>query len=179
MVARLDVGDLAADLIDNSSGLMSEHGGRRKGIQTIDEMEIAMADAARDGADQDLALARLIDLNVFNRKGLVRPVKYCGFHRETPCYANLKCARASGPLIARNGSCMYHRDCTSGFKPCGRRRPLARPGPTQRQPQIGRMLAFVLTVVDHEPKADVKESAAEALPALALTVLAGVLKLRS
>jgi hypothetical protein len=45
--------------------------------------------------------------------------------------------------------------------------------------QIGRMLAFVLTVVDHEPKADVKESAAEALPALALTVLAGVLKLRS
>jgi hypothetical protein len=41
------------------------------------------------------------------------------------------------------------------------------------------MLAFVLTVIDHEPKADVKESATGALRAFALTVLAGVLKLRS
>jgi hypothetical protein len=139
---------------------VTEHGGGRKRIQTIDEMQIAVADAARNGADQDLALTRLVDVNVFNRKGLVRPVKYCGFHRETPWYANLKCARASGPLIRATAPA-----CTIGIvRPashlCGCQRPLARPGPTHHQPQIGRMLAFVLTVVDHEPKADVKESAA-------------------
>ena len=95
MVARFDVGDFAADRIDDAGGFMAENRGRGKRVEAINEMKVAMADAAGDGAHQDLALTRLVDLDVFDRKGLIRPMKNCGFHRGTPCDAGLNAHAAS------------------------------------------------------------------------------------
>jgi hypothetical protein len=60
VIARLDVGDLAADLFDNSGGFVPEHGGRWIRIETVHEMEVAVAYAAGDGLDQDFAILRLV-----------------------------------------------------------------------------------------------------------------------
>src|SRR6266478_337840 len=79
-VARLDVGDLTADLFDYSGGFVTEHRGRRIRIEAVHEMEVAMTDAAGDGLDQDFAILRLVEFDVLDTEGQLGPMENCGFH---------------------------------------------------------------------------------------------------
>src|ERR1700682_792709 len=82
VVARLDVGDLPADLFDYSGGLVAEHRGRWIRIKTVHEMEVAMAYAAGDGLDENFAILRLVEFDVLDTEGQLGPMENCGFHSE-------------------------------------------------------------------------------------------------
>src|ERR1700722_12197849 len=90
VIARLNGRDLTADSLNDASGLVAEN---RRGLGrqgAVQNMQIAVADAAGDGANKDLARAGLIDLDVFDCKGLFEGAKNGGFHvRISPgCGAN-------------------------------------------------------------------------------------------
>src|ERR1700687_339793 len=105
VVARLDVGDLAADLFDYSGGFVAEHGGGRGGIETVYEMEVAMAYAAGNGLNQDFAILRLVELDVRDTEGQLGPMENCGFHSEcSPCRRYYGCART--PIFRARASAM-------------------------------------------------------------------------
>src|SRR5260370_14957760 len=89
VVAGLDVGNLAADFFDDSGGLVAEHSGCGIGIETIDEVEVAMAYATCDGFDQDFAILRLVEFDVLDTEGQFGPVENCGFHSGCSLSAKL------------------------------------------------------------------------------------------
>ena len=67
MVARLDVGDIGADLFDDAGGLVAEDGratAEGRAPLAVDEVEVGVADAAGRGADEHLGRLRVADLNV-------------------------------------------------------------------------------------------------------------------
>jgi hypothetical protein len=107
MVARLDVTDVASDRFDHAGRFVAEHSGRRVRVKTVNEVQIAVAYAAGHGAHQHLALARLVNLHLFDRQGLIRPVKYSGFHRGTPSdgFAAERCSGGSRPRRSSLARC--------------------------------------------------------------------------
>src|ERR1700674_2169141 len=94
MVARLEVAHRLADCLDDSRCLVTEHRGGRMGVVAVDEMEVAVAYAARDCPQQHLAILRLVDIDIFDSEWLLWPMKHGGFHRGSPCFTNFTHARA-------------------------------------------------------------------------------------
>src|SRR5208282_4144761 len=82
VIAGFHVGHLLADFLDDAGGLVAEHRGRGVRIQTVNEMQVAVAYAARDSFNQDFAVLRLVDFDVFDTEGQVGPVENSGFHPE-------------------------------------------------------------------------------------------------
>jgi hypothetical protein len=80
VIARLHVGDLFSDRLDDTGGLVSENGGRGIRIETVHEMQIAMAHAAVRRLDEDFAILRLIDLDVLDGQLLIGAMEDGGFH---------------------------------------------------------------------------------------------------
>ena len=66
VVARLDVGNLLADLFDDASGFVAEDCGRRERPLALYEVEVAVADAAGSGAHDDLAGHGLVVLDLLD-----------------------------------------------------------------------------------------------------------------
>ena len=87
MIAGLHVRHLIANRLDDAGSLVPKDGGCGHGVEPIDEVEVAVADAAGDGAHEDLARHRLIDLHFLDRERLVRRVEDCGFHDVAPAAA--------------------------------------------------------------------------------------------
>ena len=82
-VAGLDVAHVRPHRLHDARGLMAEHRGKLgQRIGAIDEVEVAVTDAAGDGAHQHLAPDRLVDVDLLDDERLVGPVKECCFH---PC----------------------------------------------------------------------------------------------
>jgi len=52
----------------------------RERIVAVDEVQVTVADAAGDDADEYLVRHGLVDLDVLDGQGLVRPVKYGSLH---------------------------------------------------------------------------------------------------
>ena len=80
MVAGLHVIDGLAHFLDDSGGFMAEDRGRGKGIVAVDEVQVAMANAAGDGAHQDFAILRLVDLDVLDNQRLIGTIEHGGLH---------------------------------------------------------------------------------------------------
>jgi hypothetical protein len=80
VIARLNVGDLVADGLDDAGGLVAEDGGGGMRVGALYEVEVAVADAAGGGADDDLVGDRLVELDVLDREGLLGAVEEGGFH---------------------------------------------------------------------------------------------------
>ena len=80
MIARLQIRDRLADLLDHAGGLMTEDRGRGKRIVAVHEMQVAVADARRGGAEQNFVVARIVDIDLLDRKRLFGSVKNCCFH---------------------------------------------------------------------------------------------------
>ena len=84
MVAGLHVVHGLAHFLDDSGGFMAQHGRSGKRVVAVDEVQVAMANAARDGAHQDFAIQRLVDLDVFDNQRLLGTIEYGGLHRRSP-----------------------------------------------------------------------------------------------
>ena len=82
VIAGLQVRDLRADFLDDAGGLVAEHRGRRPHVEAVDEMEIAVADAAGDGAHDDFALFGLVDIDLLDREWLTGTVEDSSFHLD-------------------------------------------------------------------------------------------------
>ncbi len=74
--------DLRADRLDDAGRLVAEDRRRRERVVAVDEVQVAVADAAGDGAHEHLAPDGLLDLDVLDRQGLVGTVEDGGFHGE-------------------------------------------------------------------------------------------------
>ncbi len=80
MIAGLHVGDLLADLLDDARGLVPEDRRRGPHVEAVDEMEVAVAYAARDDFDANLAILRLVDIDILDFQRLIGSVEDCCFH---------------------------------------------------------------------------------------------------
>ena len=80
VIAGLEVGNLRADFFDDAGGLVAEHGGRRPHVEAVDEMEIAVAHAAGDGAHDDFALFGFVDFDLLDGEWLTGTVEDSSFH---------------------------------------------------------------------------------------------------
>ena len=84
MVARLDIGDVLADRLDDAGAFVPEHDRGRGRIEPLDEVQIAMAKPGKGGAQHDFAAPRLLQRDVLDRQRLVRRVQDGGFHPNLP-----------------------------------------------------------------------------------------------
>ncbi len=84
VVARLHIGDVGADLLDDAGGLVPKHRGQRVRIKAFHEVQIGMAEAGDRRADQDLARARLRQADVLDDQRLVDFIEDGGLHRALP-----------------------------------------------------------------------------------------------
>jgi hypothetical protein len=82
VIAGLEVGDLRADFLDDAGGLVTENRGGRPHVEAVDEMEIAVAHAAGDGAHDDLALFGFVDIDLLDREWLTGTVEDSSFHLD-------------------------------------------------------------------------------------------------
>jgi hypothetical protein len=80
VVTRLEIADAFADLLDYAGCFVAEDRWRTVRIETLDEMQIAVADAGRDRAHQDLVILRIIDIDLLDRQRLIGTMKYGGLH---------------------------------------------------------------------------------------------------
>ncbi len=105
MIAGLHVGYLFADFFDDSGGLVAEHRGRRVRVETVNEMQVAMAYAAGDGLDQDFAVLRLVEFDVVDTERLIGPVENGGFHSDCSLSVAIVLAARAGneKRKAKNG----------------------------------------------------------------------------
>src|SRR5262249_33594058 len=73
VIAGTQRGHVGTDSLDHTRALVAEDIGsiERKSPEAIDDVEVAVTDAGRRGADQDLAAPRLVDLHGFDRERLV------------------------------------------------------------------------------------------------------------
>ena len=85
-------------------GLVAEDRGGRERVIAVDEVEIAVAHAARDGAHEHLASDRLRDLNVLDGEGFVGTVKYRGFHGQLLSRGRRSLTRIRAPGTARSST---------------------------------------------------------------------------
>ena len=84
MIARLHGAHFGAHLLDHAGALVPQHGGQRIGVGAFHEMQVGVADAGGDGADQNLVRAGLADLHVFDLEGLAHFAQDGGFHGFLP-----------------------------------------------------------------------------------------------
>ena len=75
-----------ADRLDDAGRLVAEDGGRRERVEAVDEVQVAVADAAGDGAHEHLAPDGLVDVDVLDRERLVGAVEHGGFHVVLLCW---------------------------------------------------------------------------------------------
>ena len=71
---------LQADLLDDPRRLVAEDGGRGEGVEAVDEVQVAVADAGGDDAHEHLAARGLVDVDVLDRERLIGPVEHGSFH---------------------------------------------------------------------------------------------------
>ncbi len=113
VIARLELADLEADLLDNPRGLVAEDGGRGERVVAIDEVEVAVTDPRGDDSDKDLAADGLVDVDFLDCQRLVRTMEYGCFHTGLLC-------GSSGIRASRR-----HADCAA---PANVSRPVAAAG---------------------------------------------------
>ena len=86
MVAGAHGRHVLANRLDDAGALVAEHDRPvgREAADTVDDMQIAVADAGRDGADQHLAPRWRVDIDRFDRQRRVRLAENGGFdlHRD-------------------------------------------------------------------------------------------------
>ena len=80
VVARLHVADLVTDGFDDAGWLVAENRGRGQRVEAVNEVQVAVADTRRHGLDEYLVALRLVDVDILDGQGLVRPVEDGGFH---------------------------------------------------------------------------------------------------
>src|SRR5262245_14985353 len=80
VVTGLELRHVRADRFDDPRRLVPEDGGRRERVEAFDEVEIAVADAARHRAHQHFARDGLGDVDVLDRELFVRTVEDGSFH---------------------------------------------------------------------------------------------------
>src|ERR1700751_2939836 len=80
VIAGLQVRDLRADFLDDAGRLVAEDGGGGPHVEAVDEMEIAVAYAAGDGADHDFALFGFVDIDLLDGEWLTGTVEDSSFH---------------------------------------------------------------------------------------------------
>ena len=81
MVTGLQIGDVAADLLDDACRLVTQHCRNREGVLAFHEVQVAVAQACHGSADQHFARTGILNLDILDRQGLVRGMEYGGFHR--------------------------------------------------------------------------------------------------
>ena len=105
MVAGLELANRRANLFDHPRGFVAQDGGCRPLPQAINKMEVAVTDSGRRSPHQNLAILRLIDINLLNAERLVRTMVNSGFHRRPSlrliCSSSI--ARAVGISSAEAG----------------------------------------------------------------------------
>src|SRR5271155_3895322 len=78
-------------------------------------MKVAMTNAAGDRSHQDFAILWLVDIDIFDRQGLFRPMKYGCFHRIAPfCGEGLSTPRHLEGGAAGEPSADAARDAGAG-----------------------------------------------------------------
>src|SRR5689334_12786128 len=86
MVADAHGRHVLADRLDDAGALMAEHDRpvERKASDAVYDMQVAVADPGRDGADQYLAAGWRVDIDRLDRQWLVRLAEDSGFnlHRD-------------------------------------------------------------------------------------------------
>ena len=80
MVAGLHVGNLVTDGFNDAGRFVPEDGRCRERIEHVNEVEVAGAHAGGHGLDEDFVALGLIDIDLFDGEGLMRPVENGGFH---------------------------------------------------------------------------------------------------
>jgi hypothetical protein len=77
VIPRLDRGHIGANRLDDAGAFMAEHDRpvEREPPDTVDDMQIAVADAGGRRADQHLAPPRLVDLHRLDRQRLAHLAK--------------------------------------------------------------------------------------------------------
>ena len=75
---------LGADRLHDAGAFVAQHERaiERVPADTVDDVEIAVAHAGRDGADEHLAAPRCVEVHVLDRQRLVHLAKDRGFHRH-------------------------------------------------------------------------------------------------
>src|SRR5207248_641449 len=81
MIARPHGRHVGADRLDDAGALMSEHDRpvEREAADAVDDMQIAVADAGRDGAHEHLAPQRLVHIDRFDRQEFMHFAENGGF----------------------------------------------------------------------------------------------------
>ena len=80
VIARLELAHLEAYLFHDPGGLVAQDGGGGEGIEAVDEVQVAVADAGGDGAHEHLATHGLVDVDFLDRQGLMRAMEHGSFH---------------------------------------------------------------------------------------------------
>ena len=79
VVARRDRRDVRADALDDACALVPEHGRRVAGrVGAGRRVEVGVADAARDEADEHLTRARLGELDLLHDERPAELLEHCG-----------------------------------------------------------------------------------------------------
>ena len=84
VVAGSHRGDSGADLFDDAGALMAEDAGERDGQIAVHEVVVAVADAGGRDPDQDLPMARPVELDLLNPQRLFGLVKDHSLHSSSP-----------------------------------------------------------------------------------------------
>ncbi|MGY3362498.1 hypothetical protein ACVWZK_009161 [Bradyrhizobium sp. GM0.4] len=66
MITGLHIGDVGADLLDDTGRLVPEHRGQRMRIKAFHEVQIGVAETCGRGPDQDLARAGLRQADILD-----------------------------------------------------------------------------------------------------------------
>src|SRR5579863_281487 len=80
VIARLKRGHGGPDGLDYASRFVAENRRKFGRQRAVEAMQIAVADADGDGADQDFMRLRLADLDLLDRQGLVDLTENRSFH---------------------------------------------------------------------------------------------------
>ena len=81
MISRLHVRDVGANLFDDPRRFVPQHDGQAVGIEALDEMQIAMANARSNGPHQNFPRPGFVDRDIFDGEWLPDFVEYGGFYR--------------------------------------------------------------------------------------------------
>src|SRR5204862_627125 len=82
MVAGPHRRDVRTDRLDDPRAFMAEHDRpvEREAADPVDDMQIAVTDAGRDGAHQHLAAQRLVDIDRLDRQRFLHLAEYGGLY---------------------------------------------------------------------------------------------------
>ena len=85
VITRLDVADHRPDGFDDAGRLVPEHGRALIGVLALHEVQVAVAETSRDGANENLSRSRLTDLDVFDLEMARDVVENSGAHLPNVC----------------------------------------------------------------------------------------------